>query len=374
MHSIQSELLAERDGQPAFITVAIPHYNRRAYAEKAIASVVIQSGSSYELLIADDGSNDDSASVLPSLLSASGVPFRYFRHPANQGYDRNVRFCLQEARGEYVLMLGNDDELASADTLSLIEAGLRRLGKPSVVVTNYEDWGSRAVTRRVYATAPLGWGPEVAARYFRIFSFTSGLIFRREEAAQHATDRWDTSIYYQIYLACRTIARGGELAGIDQVVIRDHIRLAGELVPETYLNKYRDASFTLARKHTGLDSVLRVTVAAVATNGNHSRLVRDVALQLYCTTYPYWLFEYRRLATWGHAIGIARDQWPARQLAGYEIGRSDRVLLWLTYLLVTLVGLIFPASVFNRMRRTLADVARKARSRRGKRTFAASHS
>lgn len=358
------DLVAQRAGPEPFITVAIPQYNRRAYAELALASVFQQEGADFELLVVDDCSSDDSAEVLPDLMTDAGVPFRYLRHRSNEGYDRNVRFCLEMARGTYVLMLGNDDELAAPDTVARLEAALRGLGRPGVAVTNYEDWQTGERTRRVYGTADLGSGPETAAHFFRLFSFTSGLVFRRDLAGSHATDELDSSIYYQIYLACRIIAAGGRLAGIDLVAIRDHIRLEGELVPETYRVKYRDAPFTIALKHTGLDNVLRVAVAAISPFGEESRLVRAVALQLYLITYPHWLFEYRRVATWGHAVGVARDQWPPRQLAGRRVQLTDRAVLWSAYLASTVLGLLVPARWFVAIRSRLADAVRKARSRR----------
>lgn len=364
MTDFSFDVLASRAGPRPYLTVAVPHYNRRPYAEVALASVFRQEGSNFELLVVDDCSVDDSSTVLPGVLDASGVPFTYVRHRKNEGYDRNVRFCLEQARGEYVLMLGNDDALASPDTLAELEQRLRGLGDPSVVVTNHEDWATSEVTRRVYATGVLGSGPDVAAHFFRIFSFTSGLIFRREQATLHATGEWDSSIYYQIFLACRTVAAGGVLAGIDRVVIRDHIRLDGDLVPETYRMRYRDAPFTLARKHTGLDNVLRVTVAAIRPYGSESGVVRTAALQLYLVTYPHWLFEYRRLATWGHAVGIARDQWPKRQLAGYDLRSRDRAILWVAYLVSTVVGLVVPSRLFVPIRSRLADAMRQLRHRR----------
>jgi glycosyltransferase involved in cell wall biosynthesis len=360
-------LLANRqidsDREP-FLTVAIPQYKRRRYLEVNLESLFAQEFDDFEILISDDCSPDDSNAVIPAILQASGRSFRYYAQPANLGYDGNVRFCLAAARGRYVMMLGNDDALVSPTTLREIADMLRHLDMPEVAITNYEDWESHQITRRAYGVKLLGTGPATAIRYFRSFSFTSGLIYDRAAAAQHETDRWDRSVYYQIFLACRIIAAGGRLAGLDISAVRDHIRLDGELVPETYRNIYKNAPWSFKWKHTGLDSVIRVTVDAVLPfipNSQHSIMIRRIITQVLTITYPYWLFEYRRLANWGYAVGIARDLWPASRLSEYRLNMFDLIYLWCLYLGVTLAGLTIPARLFNSFRFKLADFVRRRR-------------
>ena len=365
----QSVLVASSSAgssKASFFTVGIPHYNRRRYLEQNLARLLTQDARNFEILVSDDGSADDSNTAIPPLLAASGLPFRYYAQPANLGYDANVRFCLREARGRYVFMLGNDDALAAPDVLRRLEGEISSLDFPDVCVTNFQDWETHAVTRRVFGTRVLGSGPAAAAHYFRSFSFTSGLVFDRAAAARHETDRWDRSIYYQIYLACRILAAGGRLAGIDLVAVLDHIRLEGALVPETYRVRYRDAPFTLRHKHTGLDSVARVTIDAISpfvAPADRSAMVRRVYQQLLTITYPYWLFEYRQLANWGWSFGIARDLWPGNRLPEYRLRLRDKAWLWALYGAVTFAGLTVPARLFNVVRGRLAGWVRRRRER-----------
>jgi glycosyltransferase involved in cell wall biosynthesis len=347
-----------------FFTLAIPQYKRRRFLEVNLAHAFAQDCDDFEILVSDDCSPDDSNEVIPGALQAAKVPFRYFAQRQNLGYDGNVRFCLGNALGKYVFMLGNDDALASPDVLTKLKEALIALEFPEVAVTNYKDWETGAVTRRAFGTSILGQGPAGAAHYFRSFSFTSGLIFSREAAARHDTDRWDKSIYIQIFLACRILAAGGRLAGLDVTAILDHIRLDGKLVPETYRVRFENAPLSFKPLHTGLDSVARVTVDALAsyTNpGERSILIRRIYTQLLTITYPFWLFEYRRLASWGHAFGIARDLWPAHQLSEYKLRIRDRAFLWIVYFGVTACGLVIPSGLFNRFRGGLAEWVRRRR-------------
>jgi glycosyltransferase involved in cell wall biosynthesis len=352
--------------QRPFFTLAIPHYKRREFLEVNLRHAFRQDFIDFEILLSDDHSPDDSAEVIPPQLEAWGGAFRYIRQPSNLGYDRNVRFCLNEARGLYVLLLGNDDALATPTTLSELKRALEETSFPDLCVTNYKDWHTGQVTQRAFSTQVLGQGPKAAAHYFRSFSFTSGLVFKRDSVMAHDTSAWDRSIYIQIYLACRVLAAGGTLAGANVVAVLDHIRLDGKLVPETYRVRYANAALSFKHKHTGLDSVARVSVAAITpfvSDRDKSKVVRGIYNQLLTITYPFWLFEYRQVANWGMAWGVARDLWPAHQLAEYQLSIADRLYLWCVYLAVTFVGLVFPARLFNRFRSSISGWVRRRRQR-----------
>lgn len=350
--------------RPVFITIAIPQYKRRRYLEVCLDSIFAQTFRDYEILVSDDMSPDDSNEVIPGVLERSGCAFRYYAQSANLGYDRNVRFCLAAARGQYVMLLGNDDAIVTPNILQEISDALAQLNFPDTAITNYQEWESGQVSRRTYGTQIFGSGPMTAAHYCRSFSFVSGLIYKTSEAARHETDKWDTSIYYQIYLACRIIASGGRMGGLDISAIRDHIRLDGELVPETYRNRYKNAGWTLKPKHTGLDSVARVTADAIlplVAADERSSICFKIWTQLLTITYPYWILEYRRLVNWSWGVAVARDLWPARRLREYPLKLRHRVALWLLYISVTTIALIFPAGLFTSIRHRLAEWVRRRR-------------
>ncbi len=352
------------------LTIAIPHYKHRQYLEQVLCTVFDQSFTDFEIVVSDDSSPDDSRQVIPDLLTRSGRSFRYYAQPQNLGYDGNVRYCLASALGRYVLLLGNDDALASPSVVSDVARALHELEMPAVAFTNFADWRSGATTRRAQATRGLGRGPETALGYFRSFSFVSGILFDRAQALAHETDRWDRSIYYQIYLASRIIAAGGMLGAIDVCAVRKDIVLGEQTVPN-YATKWTKAPRSFASRHTGLDSVIRVTADAVlpyVPQRSRSGVLRRIISQIFTITYPFWLFEYRRIANWSFAVGIARGLSPHGLLAEYALKASDRLFLWLLYLAVTLAGLTVPAGLFNRFRSQLADLIRRRQQRVGKKT------
>ena len=344
-----------------FLTVAIPHYGHRRYLEVVLDSVFSQNIDDIEIVVSDDCSPDDSNQVIPKLLQKSGRAFRYYAQPANLGYDGNVRFCLAAAQGEYVLLLGNDDALAEPDSLQRVTDCLRELGRPDVAFVNYADFETGEVTRRAQHTRLLGSGPDTAIRFFRSFSFVSGLVFGRAAALQHETGLWDGSVYYQIYLASRIIAAGGRLGALDVCAVRKDVRLGGQTVPN-YETNSAGAPWSFQCLDTGLPSVIRVTADAVLPilpKSRHSAAVRQIIGQVLIVSYSHWLFEYRRVANWSVSLGVARGMWPGGLLPEYRLSAADKASLWTVYGIATVAGLLFPAALFARFRAQLADMVRR---------------
>lgn len=352
-------------GVAPLLTIAIPHYKHRRYLEVVLASIFKQAFEDFEIVVSDDYSPDDSKEVIPQLLQQSGRVFRYYSQPSNLGYDGNVRFCLAAAKGRYVFLLGNDDALGGPRTLSEIANALCRLGYPETAFTDYSDWATGVSTGRAQGTGVLGAGPDTAILHFRTFSFVSGLIFDRTAAAQYETDRWDHSVYYQIYLGSRIVASGGQLAAIGTNAVRKDVRINGETVPN-YATKWAAAPRSFQPRHTGLESVMRVAADGILPElpqERRSGALRRIISQLLSITYPYWLFEYRRLANWSFAVGIARSLWPGKWMPEYSLVLADRLYLWTLYLAVTLVGLAVPAHLFNAVRHRLAVWLHRSRQR-----------
>lgn len=92
------------------VSVIIATYNRAHLLKVAIDSVLSQTYADYEIIIADDGSCDDTAAVVGSYLQ-SGVPvgrIRYF-YQHNQGKSVALNNALLQAKGEWIAFLDSDD-------------------------------------------------------------------------------------------------------------------------------------------------------------------------------------------------------------------------------------------------------------------------
>ena len=121
------------------VSVVIPTRNRADLLSDALGSLVEQDypADRYEILVVDDGSIDDTPSVVEALAQAHSKPrLSLLRQPAkNQNAARNRG--VSEAKGELIAFL-DDDELAPANWLSGLVAGCMRHPDADVVGGPYQ--------------------------------------------------------------------------------------------------------------------------------------------------------------------------------------------------------------------------------------------
>ncbi|WP_435552238.1 glycosyltransferase family 2 protein [Natrinema sp. CGMCC1.2065] len=89
------------------VSVIIPTYNRAATLPRAIDSALAQTIDDLEVVVVDDGSTDDTESVLAEYEDPRVRPVI---HATNRGANVARNTGLDHARGEYVAFLDSDDE------------------------------------------------------------------------------------------------------------------------------------------------------------------------------------------------------------------------------------------------------------------------
>jgi glycosyltransferase involved in cell wall biosynthesis len=92
--------------EPPLVSVILPAFNRPRCLREAVASVLEQTVSDWELVIADDGSGPETASYLRSLRDPR-LTVLWLQHCGNPGRVRNA--AMQVARGRYLAFLDSDD-------------------------------------------------------------------------------------------------------------------------------------------------------------------------------------------------------------------------------------------------------------------------
>ncbi len=96
------------------LTIAIPTYNRANYLSLTInqffkSKSLINTGI-IELIISDDSSPDNTSQIIKKAIN-DGLNIKYVVNRKNLGSDGNIASCINMAKGEYVLILGDDDLL-----------------------------------------------------------------------------------------------------------------------------------------------------------------------------------------------------------------------------------------------------------------------
>ena len=93
------------------VSVIIPVYNCAAYLPECLDSVIAQTESSWEIICVDDGSTDDSVSVLHEYERRLGSKLRIIEQE-NAGCACARNRAIPLARGSYLMFLDADDFLA----------------------------------------------------------------------------------------------------------------------------------------------------------------------------------------------------------------------------------------------------------------------
>ena len=95
-----------KNGQLPLVSIITPAYNRQSLIEETILSVIGQDYPNLEYLVLDDGSSDDTLSVIKKYAKH----LRYDAHP-NMGETRTVNKGFTMARGEILAVVNSDDPL-----------------------------------------------------------------------------------------------------------------------------------------------------------------------------------------------------------------------------------------------------------------------
>jgi glycosyltransferase involved in cell wall biosynthesis len=91
------------------VTVYITNYNYGKFLTKAIDSVLEQTFTEFELIIIDDGSNDNSHDIINNYSNKENI---YTVFQKNRGLNASNNVALSLAQGEYIIRLDADDYFA----------------------------------------------------------------------------------------------------------------------------------------------------------------------------------------------------------------------------------------------------------------------
>jgi len=199
------------------LSIAIPTFNRAEFLRQNLLDLRRQIrllDQPVEVVISDNASTDDSESVVSEFFSEE-VPFRYLRNSTNLGMDVNVDLAIQACRGEFVLLLGDDDLLGSNALEEILNC-----------ITKYPDLGIIYMNFRIYDRnlekeidfRDLAFDPIEVDSYFpdgitvvekthKIFAAISGGVYRRDLWQQAESKRFWGTIFIHVGVTLDILCR-----------------------------------------------------------------------------------------------------------------------------------------------------------------------
>lgn len=103
------------------VSVLIPCYNRPDFLKKALDSILEQSFQEFEIIIADDSTNEDCLNLLKQY---NDTRIKYFHNQSPLGSPKNWNFAISKSCGEYIKFLHYDDWFIHKKSLELFVTAL----------------------------------------------------------------------------------------------------------------------------------------------------------------------------------------------------------------------------------------------------------
>lgn len=114
------------------VTIGLSTYNRAdGYLKNALDAAVSQTWANLEIIVSDNCSDDNTEELV---MSYSDQRIKYIRQKENIGAANNFNFCLEQAKGDYFLLL-HDDDLIDSDFIETCMGMVIKNGDSGIIRT-----------------------------------------------------------------------------------------------------------------------------------------------------------------------------------------------------------------------------------------------
>lgn len=135
--------------RPRMVSVCVPAYNRPDMLRQLIHSFLRQDYPNKELVISDDSSTDRVSAVVSGFNNPS---FVYVKNRANLGLTANSYNAMKLARGDYIIIMGDDDLFLSSDAISRYAAIFDSHPSVSYVNANKAQFSPALAIENIYTS------------------------------------------------------------------------------------------------------------------------------------------------------------------------------------------------------------------------------
>ena len=123
-------------------SIVIPAYNCGSTLHLPLASLTTQMFKDFEVIIVDDGSNEDEKEKVKTIMAnfSDLINVRMIYNPCNSGCGITRQNGMSESQGDYVIFMDSDDMLATAESLMHFARLIQANNYPDVVSTGFMEY------------------------------------------------------------------------------------------------------------------------------------------------------------------------------------------------------------------------------------------
>ncbi|MGM9882457.1 MAG: glycosyltransferase family 2 protein [Bacilli bacterium] len=218
------------------ISVIIPVYNVEKYLAKCLDSLINQEFSDYEIIVVNDGSPDNSQSIIDSYVEKyPKIVKSYIKENGGQGSARNLG--ISKAKGEYICFVDSDDFVESNFLNSIYNFALQ--GKYDVVVfDSYKVFDDGR--EKQYEKGLVEYSSDIQINYILSLAGPCNKLFKRMLWVDNNLKFMEQTIYEDLAII-PTIAKYTKRIGYMSVPLYNYlIRSSSSMHQLTYSKKMKD--------------------------------------------------------------------------------------------------------------------------------------
>jgi len=100
------------------VSIILPTYNGSDRIQRAIESILAQTYQDWELIVIDDGSDDQTKTATAISLFLSDSRIKYLKNDHNLGIQKTLNRGLEQAKGTYIARIDDDDRWSDTTKLA----------------------------------------------------------------------------------------------------------------------------------------------------------------------------------------------------------------------------------------------------------------
>lgn len=274
------------------VSIVIPSYNRAEYITATIQSILKQSVKDFELIFVDDGSTDDTQSIVEH-FTKQDIRVKYFKQPNSE---RAVArsFGLSLAVGQYICLVDSDD-IWYPDKL---EKQIAILDANPDIIFCYASVNRIDLDGKPVKTAPRQQEGASGGVFFKLLmrNFIPSVtpMFRRE-VLETVNKQMTELIPYEDWDFWLKISRLGNFHHIKEPLGAYRLH-PGQSVQNTKAEKIEDVTIKVLNYNTDLN-ILRDFLETINFSTKEFNTIRNEAYSLAYLRVAYWYIISGKLNT-----------------------------------------------------------------------------
>lgn len=187
-----------------FLSICIPSYNRPRELKRLLESIDTKHSNNVQIVICEDNAprRFEVREIVEHFSKQTIYNVKYVENPENLGHGKNIRECIKQSDGEYVIFMG-DDDMFIPDVFDDFFVFLNEHRSCGYILRSSRQFlgnGQYEYFRYYKGDQLFSPGVETYTKLFLKSVFISGFTIKRELVKDYSIECLDDTLLFQLYL------------------------------------------------------------------------------------------------------------------------------------------------------------------------------